>query len=87
MKNLFGSLIGILAVVFIGCVVLFHLWTTYIGFTEGGFFKGILTLFLPVASEIYWMYQMWSENDLYVTLGIISFIGLIIFQIADSLNG
>ena len=31
--------------------VVTHLWTAYIGFSEGGFVGGILTFSLPVLSE------------------------------------
>ena len=47
-------------------VVIGHIWTTVIGFQEGGFLGGILTLILPLLSEIYWVIKMIGENTGYV---------------------
>ncbi len=58
--------IFIAKVIFPITAVITHLWTAYIGFTEGGFFGGVVTLALPVLSEFYWIYQMWNVNELYV---------------------
>lgn len=62
---------------------IFHIWTTIIGFSEGGMLGGILTLFFPVIAEIYWMINMWGENDAYSVIGIIHLIGLPIYSIMD----
>lgn len=54
-----------------------HIWTVYIAFTEGGFFAGVLSLFLPVLSEIYWIFKMFGDNNLYsISIIIISVIVL-----------
>jgi len=51
-----------------------HLWTTIIAFSESGFFAAILTLVFPFISELYWIIQMWGENDAYVTIALIHLI-------------
>ena len=62
-----------------------HLWTTVIAFSESGFFAGILTLVVPFLSELYWIAQMWGENEVYVTVALIHLIlGLLISFFSDS---
>lgn len=41
--------------------IIFHLYIAYIGFKHG-VFSGLLTLCLPVISEIYWIIKLWSTN-------------------------
>lgn len=53
--------------------ILFHFWTVIIAF-QHGFWSGIITLFLPVVSEIYWIFKMFGENTAYSIIGIIEFI-------------
>ena len=45
-----------------------HIWVVIVAFQESGFFAGLLSLFLPFLSELYWMFAMWGENDLFVTV-------------------
>lgn len=54
--------------------IITHLWTTIIAFSESGFFAAILTLVLPFLSEIYWIIQMWGENDAYTSIALIHLI-------------
>jgi hypothetical protein len=61
--------------------VIFHIWTTIIAFTEGGILGGILTLIFPVIGELYWLVQMWGENDTYTTLAIVHLIGAFFYAI------
>lgn len=61
MKTIFVSLYGVFAIT----AIITHIWTVIIAFTEAGFFGGILTLFLPVLGELYWMFTMFGENDTY----------------------
>lgn len=49
--RLIGGILGIL-------VAIVHIWTTVIGFQEGGTLGGILTLIFPILSEIYWVIKM-----------------------------
>lgn len=51
--------------------IITHLWTTIIAFSESGFFAAILTLVLPFLSEIYWIIQMWGENNAYTSIALI----------------
>lgn len=61
MKAIFVSLFGIFTVT----AIITHIWTVIIAFTEGGFFSGIISLFLPFLAELYWMFKMFGENDTY----------------------
>jgi hypothetical protein len=51
-----------------------HIWTVIIAFSESGFLGGIITLILPGISEIYWMFKMFGENDLYAYIALIQLI-------------
>jgi hypothetical protein len=70
MKAIFVSLFGIFAVT----AIITHIWTVIIGFSEAGFWGGVLTLFLPVLSEIYWMFKMFGENNVYAFIALIHLI-------------
>ncbi|MBK0369812.1 hypothetical protein [Flavobacterium agrisoli] len=67
MRNL-----NLLAFLLQTALISYHVWTVIIAFSHG-FWSGIITLFLPVLSEIYWIFKMFGENNLYAILGIISF--------------
>lgn len=66
MKAILVSLAG----VFMITALITHIWTVIIAFTEAGLFGGILTLFLPFLAELYWMFKMFGENDLYAYLAL-----------------
>lgn len=66
MKAIFVSLYGVFAIT----AIITHIWTVIIAFTEGGFFGGILTLFLPVLGELYWMFKMFGVNDTYAYIAL-----------------
>lgn len=51
-----------------------HLWTVVIAFSIGGFFAGLISLFLPFLSELYWMFKMFGVNDLYAIVALIHLI-------------
>jgi hypothetical protein len=53
---------------------IYHIWTIIIAF-KVSLLSGILTLFLPILSNIYWFIKMWGENTLYCLLAIFVFIG------------
>lgn len=78
MKKILGTLLiaifGIIYVVFMITALITHVWTVIIAFSESGFFGGVLTLFLPFISEIYWMIKMFGENDLYACIALIHLI-------------
>ena len=61
----------ILGFIFGVLVVIGHLWTTVVGFQEGGSLGGILTLILPFFSEIYWVIKMIGVNTPYVVYTIL----------------
>lgn len=45
------SVLGIILVIFPITAFILHLWTTYIAYTESGFFAAIVSILLPVLSE------------------------------------
>ncbi len=79
MKALFVSLFGLFAVT----AIITHIWTTIIGFDEGGFWGGVATLFLPFLSEIYWTFKMYGENNVYAVTALIHLILAIPFSMVD----
>lgn len=46
-------------------VAIAHIWTTIIGFQEGGIVGGVLSFMLPIMSEIYWVIKMIGVNTFY----------------------
>jgi hypothetical protein len=60
--------------VFVISSIITHIWTVIIAFSESGFFGGIITLILPGISEIYWMFKMFGENDLFAYIALIQLV-------------
>jgi len=60
-----------------------HLWTVYIAFTEGGFWGGVLSFFMPFLSELFWMFQMFGYNDYYAYFTLATMILIIPFALYD----
>jgi hemolysin-activating ACP:hemolysin acyltransferase len=48
----------------------YHLWTVVIAF-QHGFVSGIVTLVLPVLSQIYWFFKLWGVNTTYIVVSIV----------------
>ncbi len=67
MRALFVSLYSL----FVLTALITHLWTVIIAFDVAGFFGGLITLFLPFLSELYWMFNMFGENDTYAYIALI----------------
>ena len=65
-----NALFALIASIYPITAMITHLWTVIIAFTEAGFFGGIITLFLPFLSQLYWIFQMAGENDLYVVIAV-----------------
>ncbi len=70
MKAIFSTLSSIFSIT----ALIMHIWTAYIAFTIGGLLAGIISLFLPVIAEIYWVYKLMGHNSTYVTLAIVHLI-------------
>lgn len=70
MKKIFVSLFGVFAIT----AIITHIWTVIIAFTEGGFFGGMISLFLPFLAELYWMFKMFGENDTYAYIALVHLI-------------
>ncbi|MCA0933241.1 hypothetical protein LCM02_12330 [Lutimonas saemankumensis] len=66
MKALFVSLYGVFAIT----AIITHIWTVIIAFTESGFIGGIMTLLLPFLAELYWMFNMFGENNIYAFIAL-----------------
>jgi hypothetical protein len=77
MKSIFVSLFGLFAIT----ALITHFWTVVIAFTVGGFWGGLLTLFLPFLGEIYWMIKMFGENDTYAYIALAHLVLAIPFSI------
>ena len=70
-----------LAGIFYITASIIHIWTVIIAFQQSGFIAAIISLILPFLSEVYWMFKMWGENDLYAWLALIHIIFSILFGI------
>ena len=66
MRAIFVSLYSVFGIT----AVITHIWTVIIAFTEGGFLGGIISLFLPVLAELYWMFKMFGEYDTYAYIAL-----------------
>jgi hypothetical protein len=66
MKAIFVSLYGVFAIT----AIITHIWTVIIAFAEAGIISGILTLVFPFLSELYWMFKMFGENDIYAYIAL-----------------
>jgi hypothetical protein len=70
MKTLFGSLMGVFTIT----AIITHIWTVIIAFSHSGILGGIVTLFLPFLSELYWMIKMFGHNDTYAYIAFVHII-------------
>jgi hypothetical protein len=68
------AILGLIFTVFVVTATITHIWTVIIAFTEGGFFAGILTFLFPFLSELYWMFEMFGENDAFAYTALIHLI-------------
>lgn len=82
MKSIFVSLFG----VFVITAIITHIWTVIIAFSVGGLFAGIISLFLPFLAELYWMFRMFGENDVYSYIALIHLILAIPFSLFGNGN-
>jgi len=74
---LFFEMLGILrtfSILYSITATIVHIWTVVLAFTEGGFWGGVLSLFLPVLSELYWMITLWESHPDYAILALIHLI-------------
>jgi hypothetical protein len=60
--------------VFMITAIITHIWTFIIALSVAGFWGGVITLFLPFLSEIYWMIKMFGVNDLYAWIALVHLI-------------
>lgn len=55
-----------LSFIFGTLVTIGHIWTTIVAFKESGIIAAVLSLVLPVLSEIYWVAKMIGRNTPFV---------------------
>ena len=60
--------------IFVITAIITHIWTVIIAFTTSGIIAGLLSLFLPFLSELYWMFKMFGQNDAYSYIALIHLI-------------
>ncbi len=77
MKTILGSIFAVFSIT----AIITHIWTVIIAFKAGGMIAGIISLFLPVLSELYWMIKMFGENDTYAYTALIHVILSAVFSI------
>jgi|GEM_PF-1555572 len=82
MKALFLTIYPI----FVVTSIITHLWTVIIAFQVGGVIAGLLSLFLPFLSELYWMFKMFGENNLYAYIALIQLVISIPIVLAKNSN-
>lgn len=60
-----------------------HFYTIYISFYLGGVLWGILTIFLPPLSEIFWFIILWAKCGFFntYTYAILAYIALILMTL------
>lgn len=80
MKALFLSLFGIFAVT----AFITHIWTVIIAFEEGGFWGGVISLFMPFLSELYWTFKMFGENNTYAWIALIHLLLAILYTLLNN---
>lgn len=66
--------------------IVFHLWTTLIAFTIGGFWGAMATLMIPGLSTLYWFITLFDITSAYTILGIVAFIFLVLSSFLDSMR-
>lgn len=82
MKYIFYLILSIFPI----SAIIFHLWTTFIAFDQGGFWGGLISFIFPFISEIYWCFKVWGENSTYTTIAIIHFLGAFLYGFSGNNN-
>ena len=60
------NVMRLLSYIFGTLVTIGHIWTTIVAFKESGIIAAVLSLVLPVLSEIYWVVKLFGINNHYV---------------------
>lgn len=68
------AIMGLVTLIFVITATITHIWTVIIAFSESGIFSAILTFLFPFLSELYWMFNMFGENDTYAYMALIHLI-------------
>ena len=88
-ENIIITLFGFFTVLILGVwlvsSLILHFWTVKLAFHNEGFFGGIFVLFLPVISELIYLFKQWNANDGYVRLFFIVLILSILRQIISKI--
>lgn len=79
-SGVLAFVVGSLLILNYIALAVIYFWSSYLGYTQNGFWGTILTLFIPVIAQIYWLYHEWSTqgNMSYVFLCLITVCSYII---------
>lgn len=66
--TLFGFFTVLILGVWLVSSVILHFWTVKLAFHNEGVFGGFFSFFLPVISELIYLFKQWNANDGYVRL-------------------
>jgi len=92
-----GSTAGVLAYVFGGVAVhgivllqmggaFFHIFTVVVAYQASGAFAAVVTLFLPVISELYWAIRLWGTTAWLEGLFIVLFLSIVSIAILSLMS-
>jgi len=76
MRSILKSISGI----FFFTATIVHIWTVVVAFQQSGILAAIVSLFLPVLSEIYWMFRMWDTTSSYAQLALLHLVLAVLFS-------
>lgn len=76
-------LINFVAVVFWTSSGILHCWTVYLAHKQFGLVGGIISLFTPVISEIFYLFKLWNNDGSFVRL---FFSTIVIYFILNTIN-
>lgn len=80
MKALLVSLFGLFAIT----SFITHIWTVIIAFEEGGFWSGVISLFMPFLAELYWTFKMFGENNTYAWIALIHLLLALLYTLLNN---
>lgn len=70
---------GIIHIILGALGLIIHAWTVIIAYSVKGFIAAVITLALPVFSEIYWGYNIWDKTGVFLNLyniALLTYVGL-----------
>ena len=61
--------------------LLIHIWTIIIAYASGGIFSAMISLVLPVLSQIFWGIKVWTATETFFNLYCLAIVGYVILWI------